>query len=153
MPDVQVLQTTTMTMLRAALPALGEVLRVFNGGLVDDAGQNTTPPTAANSGGRVMPHWIVYFNAGQSRAADLGGQVLFLPDWGFQLTCVGASPDDVLWAVQLARDTLNGVTPDVAGGARVGFFAEVANAGNVRPDRGIQPNRFYLPLLYGLTAA
>lgn len=149
MPDLDALQEATLTMLRAALPSIGDQLRVFNGGLVDDAGQNVKPPLKAGSS-RVEPHWIVYFDADQLIAADLGGQSLYYPTWGFQLTCVGATPRDALWAVQLARDTLNGFAPDVA---NVGLFQETAKTGPVRIDRGVEPNRFYLPLIYGLTAA
>lgn len=148
MPDIKVLQAATLAMLRAALPA------TFNGGLVDDAGDNVDPPLAADTS-RVLPHWIVYFDPGLMTALDVAGQSLVIPDWGFQLTCVGASPRDAMWSVQLARDTLNGLRPpdldpDVD---RVGLFKEIAKAGPVRIDRGVQPNRFYLPLVYGLMAA
>lgn len=144
MPDLDALAQATLAMLRAALPA------TFNGGLVDDAGNNTAPPLADDTV-RVLPHWIVYFDAGQLVPLDLAGQSLVIPSWGFQLTCVGATARDAMWSVQLARTTLNGQRP--AGIDRVGLFQETGKSGPVRIDRGVQPNRFFLPLLYGLTAA
>lgn len=144
MPDLDALATATLAMLRAALPA------TFNGGLIDDAGEDTDPPLQPGTS-RVLPHWIVYFDAGQLVPLDMAGQSLYLPQWGFQLTCVGATPRDASWSVQLARTTLNGLPPP--GVARVGLFQEIAKTGPVRIDRTVQPNRFFLPLIYGLTAA
>lgn len=144
MPDLEALEQATLAMLRAALPA------TFNGGLIDDAGDGADPPLKTGTS-RVLPHWIVYFDAGQLVPLDVAGQSLFIPQWGFQLTCVGATPRDASWSVQLARTTLNGLRP--AGVDRVGLFQEIANTGPVRIDRTVQPNRFFLPLIYGLTAA
>lgn len=152
MPDLEALSAATLAMLRAALPPIDGQSRVFDGGLVDDSGQNAVPPTAAGTG-RVLPHWVVYFDPGLMVALDVAGQSLVIPDWGFQLTCVGASRGDAMWAVQLARDTLNGQRPLDPDLHRVGLFQEIAKAGPVRMDRGVQPNRFYLPLVYGLMAA
>lgn len=143
MPDLDALAVATLALLRAALPD------TFNGGLVNDAGENVDPPLAAGSS-RVLPHWIVYFDAGQQIPVDLAGQVQIIPSWGFQLTCVGATPRDAMWAVQLARTTLNG---NRIGVDRVGLFQETASTGPVRIDRNVSPNRFFLPLIYGLTAA
>lgn len=150
MVDVDGIQQERLAALRAAFPApVDNVPRVFDGGLVNDAGQNIGPPTAPGSS-RVLPHAICYWFAGLMTPADLGGQVLYVTGDFVQVTCVGATKRDALWAVTKVRSVMNGQTPQ--GFEDAGLFQETTNAGPIRIDRGVQPNRFYLPLIYGLTA-
>lgn len=142
MPDLDVSSQAILGMLRAS------TLPTFVGGIVDDSGRPVDPPMqAAPHQTRVAPHAVVYFFAGLAVPAALGG-LLYLSGDAFQVTYVGASPRDALNAAQTGRTALVGQAP--AGVDHTGVIYETA-AGAMLRDDTITPNRWTVPIVYGVT--
>jgi hypothetical protein len=111
-------------------------------------------PGGPDPSGRVAPYIVLYPSPGRpyDEEADLGDSNVDL-DWQFQATVAAGYIDDLNETVASADDLLFRWSPVVAG-AVVGRLRPPLgfDPGPTRRDKDFTPNRFFVPLLYQLTA-
>jgi hypothetical protein len=113
----------------------------------------TTPPTVANSGGRVAPYVVLY------PAATTPTDDLDLADttsdcsYAMQLTCVAGYSPDCEYLVDRVQALIFRWAPTVAGVAFASFRPPVGyQSGPVRRDQDVSPPRFWVPLQFVIPA-
>lgn len=136
--------TTTVPSAQDAADTVHELLdvaggvTVFRGRVGDlDLGED----------GTVNAYAVAYYGAGAPRVTRLGGRARNL-SWTFQVTCAGGDDVKALWCIDQVRSRLTGARVEV--GTRTGVLAELGDPGLLRPDRKFTPERYYLPLDFGL---
>lgn len=132
------------------LDALGHV-NTFDGDFVDATGApvDMTKTPYADDDGRVHAYAVYYPGPGWAHALLSCGGVDSL-DWTFQVTCAGGDRARALWCVSQVRGALTGATVSVGGQELQ--IREVGNPGQGRRDDGVQPSRYYLPLIFAINA-
>ncbi len=111
------------------------------------------PPVIDDASGRVGPYAVVYPTGGTPNSdVDLGDSNDDL-DWGVQVTVAAGYLEDLMYTVDQVDGLLFRWSPTLAG-AHVGRLHPPLgfNSGPARRDEDVSPPRFWLPLLYQLTA-
>jgi hypothetical protein len=108
-----------------------------------------TPPVSAEDGA-VLPYAAVYPGAGAPTRGSLSGATSEVP-WGFQVTAVGGDRSRCLWAVKKVDAVLLDQRLTVTDWSTSRIVREPGP--DMRLDEDVKPPRFWIPLLYQLTAA
>jgi len=111
-------------------------------GSVDDAGQ---PGVLVDPDGRAHMYAVLYVSPGRNVQSNLAGTTGHLA-WSFQVTCAGGDVNRALNAAVKVRAALTGVRLT----ATSGWVRESTDPGTVREDPGVQPSRWYVPILFNL---
>lgn len=112
------------------------------------------PPPATDASGQLLTGYAVLHPGGGDPATDnlaMGAGRLL---WGFQVSCVGGTHDQVGWAIDEVRGLLDTQSLTVDG-AVVGRLQPPLgyNAPPPRPEFNAQPPRLMVPLMYQVLTA
>lgn len=143
---------------RVVLSAVEARLKLLSG-LTVYKGEVVNPPLIQTGGvpdssGRVAPYAVIYGGGGRPNVepdlADVADDLAI----GMQITVAAGYEEDAAYTVDRVHAQIYRWAPDLGAGVVVGKFRPPIGfePGTIRRDDDYTPPRFYLPLLYQLTA-
>lgn len=150
-----------MTITAPSARAVGNQVWVTLGGAADQGftagpvnlfrGRVTAPP--ANDDGTVENYAVLHETPGQRYGTRMGSTTSGFAGT-FQVTCVGRDPEACLWTVDRITRALSGRLIEIPGLTRPRRVVEDESnrSRSVIEDRDVSPYRYYVPLLFRITA-